>query len=293
MAKLSQGVETGEAFQHLAMRCLAQVARHEPGALQRDAEALHKMRVGVRRLRSVFTTFKPAIEEAEVQDLRDELRWLQGVLGRCRDWDVFNAANVSPLGERLGDDERFRRFAELGLRARDEAYDALDEAMTSGRYSAVHERFYDLLDDTVRIATPWMGRPLGKFARRVMKKRLRKVAVSAGDLAVMPLAELHELRKQIKKAHYALGFFSDLYRRKRARRYLEQLSLIQDLLGQMVDVRAGRDLVEGLRAGNGSDRRALEAGRYLVIGWMTANAEDCRPRVRQAWEQYQSLKRLT
>jgi CHAD domain-containing protein len=42
-------------------------------------------------MQAVFNTFKPALIAEEVHKLRDDLRWLQGVLGRCRDWDVFSA----------------------------------------------------------------------------------------------------------------------------------------------------------------------------------------------------------
>src|SRR5262249_31147754 len=102
MADLA-GLRTEEAFRTLAGDCLAKMAKHEAGALAHDAESLHKLRVGVRQLRALFTTFKPALVSEEVADLREELRWLQAVLGSCRDWDVFNARNLLPLQERLGE----------------------------------------------------------------------------------------------------------------------------------------------------------------------------------------------
>lgn len=260
--------------------------------MARDAEALHRMRVGVRRLRSVFTTFKAALVDEDVRELRDDLHWLQGVLGHCRDWDVFNAKNVLPLRDRLADDDRLQRFAELGAYARERAYDALEEALASRRYRAVHERMQALLQDPATAGTRWMRRRAGKFARRAIRKRLEKIDVTSDDLAGMPLGEIHELRKQIKKARYAIGFFRDFCRRKRTRRHLEQLALMQDLIGQMVDVRAGQELIGGLHPRSRPDRRALSTARCVVTGWMAANSADCRRRLGDAWQQYRSLKRL-
>jgi CHAD domain len=73
---------TSDAFRKFVRQCQEQVLEYEAGAASRDPGCLHKMRVGVRRLRSVFNTFKPALIAEEVHKLRGDLRWLQGVLGR-------------------------------------------------------------------------------------------------------------------------------------------------------------------------------------------------------------------
>lgn len=291
MKRLLDAPETGDAFRRLARQCLTQISEREAGAVARDGESLHKMRVGVRRLRSLFTTFKPALVAAKTEALREELRWLQSILGQCRDWDVFNARHLFPSRERLEDD-RLQQLSELGTDAREKAYDALEETVTSSRYRGLHESLQAFMDDPEGVGTPWMGRPVKKFARRALKKRMKKVAHGADDLAELPIGELHELRKQIKKARYALDFFADFYRGKRAKRYLAQLSLMQDLIGQMVDVRAGQALIESVKGGNRVDDETLRGARDIVTGWLIANSADCRAQLCAAWERYRSLKPL-
>src|SRR5215217_3939241 len=56
------------------------------GPVRRDApDAVHKMRVAVRRLRSALTTFAPLVPASVARPLGKELKWLAGVLGAARD----------------------------------------------------------------------------------------------------------------------------------------------------------------------------------------------------------------
>jgi triphosphatase len=283
---------TSDAFRKLVRQCQEQISEHEAGSVGRDSPSLHKMRVGVRRLRSVFNTFKPALIADEVNELRDDLRWLQGVLGRCRDWDVFSAQQLSPLRNQLPEDDRLQRFSDSGWEARKDAYDALEAAVRDDRYRAIHDRLHDLVEHTESAGTRWMDRTASKFAHHAVRKQIKKVTVPADDIASLPLDDLHELRKAIKKGRYALEFFIGAYRRKRAKRHLAQLSLMQDIIGQMVDVRAGQELMKQIEPGNRLQAQALKGARDVVTGWMIANSTDCRAQLSDAWHRYRSLKRL-
>ena len=55
-------------------------------AVRLDADdAVHKMRVAVRRLRSTLATYRRLLDRDVTEPLRDELKWLGGVLGAVRD----------------------------------------------------------------------------------------------------------------------------------------------------------------------------------------------------------------
>src|SRR5580658_3916827 len=105
-----QKLKTRAAFLLIASQCWAHVNEYQERALNGDPEGLHKMRVGVRRLRATLATFNRALTQVEF--LRSELRWIQGVLGTCRDWDVFIQKNVRPITNLLKDEEpALRAFA--------------------------------------------------------------------------------------------------------------------------------------------------------------------------------------
>src|ERR1700761_4514520 len=60
-------------------------------AVRRDKpDAIHQMRVTVRRLRSVLQSFTAIVSEPETRSLRAELKWLGGVLGDARDTEVLS-----------------------------------------------------------------------------------------------------------------------------------------------------------------------------------------------------------
>ena len=52
-------------------------------------DAVHKMRVATRRLRSALTTFKPLFGADVIRPLRDSSKWLAGELGAARDAEVM------------------------------------------------------------------------------------------------------------------------------------------------------------------------------------------------------------
>ena len=120
--------------------------------------------------------FRPALVDGRVTPLRDELRWLQGVLGRCRDWDVFNAKNVFPLRDRLAEDRRIARFGVLCAQAREDAYDDLDRVVAGRRYRTLQDELQALLGDGAAVATPADGKKLRKFSARRLKKRRKSCA---------------------------------------------------------------------------------------------------------------------
>lgn len=87
---LERDMDAAAAFQAIAISCVRQFRLNEEVLLAKgNPEALHEARVALRRLRSAFSLFKSAIHGDEPQRLKDELRWLAGVLGEARNVDVL------------------------------------------------------------------------------------------------------------------------------------------------------------------------------------------------------------
>ena len=55
-----------------------------------DPEGVHRRAVATRRLRSDLRTFRPILDVAWSDDLREELRWFGAALGGVRDADVLS-----------------------------------------------------------------------------------------------------------------------------------------------------------------------------------------------------------
>ena len=58
--------------------------------MRRDApDAVHKMRVAVRRLRNALATYRPLFVREQTEPVREELKWLAAELGEPRDAEVM------------------------------------------------------------------------------------------------------------------------------------------------------------------------------------------------------------
>jgi CHAD domain-containing protein len=74
------------------------------GARTDEPDAVHKMRVATRRLRSALATYRPLFASQRTEPTRQELAWLGTALGKPRDAEVLRdrlRAHVSQLADEL------------------------------------------------------------------------------------------------------------------------------------------------------------------------------------------------
>ena len=255
---LSPEATTGEAFRRIAMGCLAQVsANAELLRTVRRPEAVHQLRVGLRRLRAAVAVFQPLLVEADRERIETELKWLAGETDAARDLDVFirdvfhptaleaPSPGLAPLGRRL-------------LTARGQAYDCALAAIQSPRYGRL------MLETTAWIETAALpDAPVMPFAAEALDRLHRQVEKRARDLSDQDAASRHHLRIRAKRLRYAAEFFADLFpaRRRRAR-YLKALERMQDTLGALNDLAVARDRIPG-EAHLDDPEVAFAAGRII------------------------------
>ena len=214
-------------------------------AVRRDKpDAVHKLRVTVRRLRSALQSFTPIVPEAETEHLRAELKWLGGVLGAARDHEVLAehlhaGLKAVPMELVLGPAQArvTAHFAPLEASSRRAVLDALDSA----RYRALRAELGALLDSPP--LTPGAAEPAGKAlppavgrAYRRTDRRMRRAdripAGQAHDVA------LHETRKAAKRARYAAEVAEPALGKetgRKARRFARRMKDVQSTLGAHQD----------------------------------------------------------
>jgi CHAD domain-containing protein len=220
-------------------------------------EALHQTRVAMRRLRSAFSLFKPAVEDLEFQHLRHELRWFTGQLGDARNIDVY----LQQL------DKEQRRTV---MEARDRAYVQVADAMNS-------QRFRRLLVDIVgwtaigswRSAKP-ASRPITAFANLRLDKFWRTVE-AAGPVEAMDETSRHQLRIQVKKIRYATEFLEGLYpeARRAEKAFGKAVEKLQEELGKLNDLTTARGFASeipdgGPPTGSNEERRHLRSAEEAL-----------------------------
>ncbi len=241
-----------------------------------DDEAVHKMRVAIRRLRSTLMTFSPVLDKASARWLRDELGWLGGVLGPVRDADVLRG-QLDQLVESLPPEEVVGPVKdEIDTYFSAARQTALAEALDAMR----SERYLSLLDvlravsqapptrpkAKRRIAkgAPWL---MGRDLRRVQRRIEQANAFSEG---VERARALHEVRKAAKGARYAGETFTPVLG-KPAARIARCFEAIHEMLGSGQDAVTARALLRELGA-----RVAVRPGHNGYTFGLLAGLEERR-----------------
>ena len=222
---------------------VARITAMDPAVRMDEPDSIHQLRVATRRLRSTFQSFPQVLSMRETRHIRDELKWLGGVLGEARDAGVLGEyleTGLAGLPAELSmgpAQARLRAyFAPLQASTRAAVSDALD----SPRYFTLLDDLDRFLDDpplTLAAAAPAskllpraVGQAYGRTRRR-MRSALRAPAGPTRDVA------LHEARKAAKRTRYAAEVARPLcgMAGKDARRFAKRMKAVQEVLGDHQD----------------------------------------------------------
>ena len=236
-------------------------------------DAVHRMRVAIRRLRSALATYRPLLEREVTDPIRDELKWLAQALGEVRDTEVAHQRLRRLLAEEPAEAVRgdVRSEVDRHMTGRyDEARASCLEAMGSPRYFALLGRLDALLEQPPFTATA------RERARDVLPgavlhdwKRLR-ASVRSLDGAEDPVERalrLHAVRKAAKRARYAAEPLTGLYG-KDARRFVKAATRVQTALGEHHDCTVSQQLLR-----EQADSTAAARGNAFTYGVLHVREE--------------------
>ncbi|HEX6548441.1 MAG TPA: CYTH and CHAD domain-containing protein [Candidatus Dormibacteraeota bacterium] len=241
-----------------------------------DPDAIRKVRVACRRLRSRIQAFSSLLDEEWTESITNELSWLADQLSAVRDLDV-RAGRVRRLAEGLEGDQRpGLGLAELAASGAGEARKQLGQALDS-------ERYLGLLQTVAEAATaPPVTGAHGALARDLLPKLAvppwRKLRRAAGNLGPSPGGdELHRVRIRCKRARYAAEAVAQVI--PEAGELATALDRVQTALGEHHDSATAQ---AWLREHAGSGRRAFAAGRMYELE--AAAAAAAVKEFREAWQ---------
>lgn len=275
--------------------CQHHVLANQAIAMQADnAEAVHQMRIGLRRLRTACSLLHREVGAPALQLFAAEAQWMARLLGAARDWDVFLTETLhGPAQAGLADVDldALRHAAEPHRAA---TYAAVREAIAQPRYNHLH------LSLSSWIARHgWRneldGRPLvvltevaPAFAERVLARLHRKALRRGAHFIRLSPTERHKLRIALKKLRYAAEFFQMVYANAPTlKRFLRNLSHLQDTLGHDNDVTTTQPLLHALTG----DPIAPELHRAIgvVIGWQARDRIAVHKTLRKHWRRFKDM----
>jgi triphosphatase len=289
---LTKTMTPSEAFNIIAYSTLRHFTANADGIRELDAEAIHQMRVGLRRLRAAISLFGDILPGASTAKIKAELKWLTNQLAPAREIDVFVKERIRPL-ERAAEPKRGIRAIEGDFAVqRKRAFQDARDALATARYRTLLIEVLEWLE-TPRRSTEAAETSVGKFVSDLMRRRIRKATKAGRHLNDLSALDRHKLRIKIKKIRYGLAFFRSLYSQKDQKdldRLSNRLKKIQDALGALNDFVAHRDMAAktALNAPR-KDRRARAFASGLVVG---QEREASKTLLKAAFEQIQHLRPL-
>lgn len=286
-----------QAARDMLRECLDQIAMNVLAVRQfDDPDGPHQLRIGLRRLRSVFSVYAPVLQSAEMQRLKDEARWLGQEVGLLRDLDVVANDIVRREANAHPDEPGLSALADMLLQQGAEQREQLRKVLVAARVQAflidlacfVETRGWLVPHDfeqTARLATPVLD-----LARQFLAKRWKKLGKQAHGLATLTVEQRHELRREAKKLRYAVEFFASLFPAKRVDPFLKRLKKLQAVFGDINDAATVKTMftqTDMSRTGEPATQRALgwmvgASGARADLGWTCAkalwrNLEETRP----------------
>jgi CHAD domain-containing protein len=250
-------------------------------------DAVHKMRVATRRLRSALTTFKPLFAVDVVRPLRNELKWLARVLGAARDAEVMRdrvrtaveaqgaVGTADPVAAIVDD--------ELGQAYRS-AHDRVLAELDGKRYHAL----LTALDGLVTAppltdrAVAEAGTTLPRLVARSYTQLRRIVEQAEATREDAERAELlHEARKTAKRVRYAAESVSRVFGAD-AGAFAEAMEAVQEALGEHQDSVLTRERLRELAQQTSSTEAAFLYGRLHALE--EARSGDSRRHFEAAWK---------
>ena len=293
---LARDLSAGEALRSIARACLSHyLANQDCLAASRDAEAIHQMRVALRRLRSAMNAFKALLDTPDSLWLREQLRWLSGRLGQARDIDVFiadilqpvagNAADAPGLASLLADFEARRGAAHAEVLGLLEDPRSTDLLLRLAEWSEGG----DWLDSGDADRRMLLDQPAKALGQATLTSRHRKVRRAMRRLRELDPAQRHRLRINVKKLRYAVDFFSSLYPRGKPKKMVAALGAVQDRLGLLNDIATSCRRLKTHAEETADPERLWAAG--IIAGWHAAHVDDLLDQAAENWKTYDRLAR--
>jgi triphosphatase len=280
---LAADVSPQAALAAIAVDCVSQIEANAEAMLAHDdAEYLHQLRVGWRRLRSLLRLVALVAPAEGIATIAEELRWLSSILGPARDGDVFATETLPEVAGSFRGQPGIARLRARATRRRRRLSGAVREAIATPRFQRLLlalGAYFATLERTPgdgsapALARDWIG--------PVLQQRHDKLVKRARHIHRLSAADRHRARVAAKKMRYAAEFFAPLFSDKRSKGYVRALSRLQSILGRLNDLEvAGRLLDELGPAEDPAAGAAYASG--IVRGWLAASIAPELKRLRAA-----------
>jgi inorganic triphosphatase YgiF len=267
------------AIAALGAECVAHMEVNANAMRQEtDAEYLHQLRVGWRRLRSLLKLAAPIVPADKLDALDTELRWLGTQVGPARDCDVFALETLPKVAADFRGEPGMRRLRARAAARRRKASRVAREAAASAR---LQKLLIELGAFFAALGPGSEASPLAReWVRPLLDERHDKLRKRAKHAHRLGPEERHKARVAAKRLRYVAEFFAPLFADKPADAYTGALSKLQSALGRLNDIAVARRLIDEIAPRDDPGEGVAHAGG-VVRGWLAASESSELRRLRE------------
>lgn len=281
---VADGAPDGAAFQRaVVVACLVQILPNadEIANGSEDAEQIHQLRIGIRRLRVALRELRllaPGFDPAWEPPLVDAFR----ALGAQRDRDLVLAGVQAEL--------RAADAPDISLPLPDEAAPKPGQIMRAPDFTAVLVALAGFVATPALLSSPAPSpapptaaakaaaeaetttppspaatldpKGVRSHLRRRLRALRRKVVADGARFESLDVEAQHRVRKRLKRLRYLAEFAAPLFARERPARFLEALRPAQDALGRYNDAIVARALF--------AEAVLHDPRAWYALGWLDA-----------------------
>lgn len=274
--------------------------KHETDVLaDKDPEALHQMRVGMRRLRTAVHGFAPALLLPSAAQEK-KIAKIARQLGELRDIDVLQDTLKNQYLKNLpaGEQDALKKVLATLKKQRQKSLDLVQTTLKEERYEQLKQAlqnwlkqpaYGELAEFPIDEILPDLLLPLiSEFLLHpawLVGVKLEAGAIAApsglnSEIVVQLLNahgdSIHSLRKQAKRVRYQLELFTDFYS-SAYEDYVKDIKAIQSILGHIQDSFVLAEFLKG----------TLDSGNITQLPTLASQFTEARY---QAWQEWRPLQ---
>jgi triphosphatase len=243
-------------------------------------EAVHQMRVALRRLRSAIGLFSRLFAETELKRLKPELKWLGGILGGVRDLDVFLSSIHAPVRKAFPRKKELAALQNSLSKVRNTRFKAMRAVLAGPRAARLLADVWALAEGlTLSSPNAQLDGLATAYAKALLGRRYAKMLKAGQGFEQLTPALRHRLRIQAKKLRYAIEFFLALFGAKHTKPYLVKLVRLLDALGHLNDLAVAHATLDA--PPDGKDHAKASSH---VLNWHVERKEKLLAEAEEAWK---------
>ena len=286
--ELPRDISVAEGFRRIIGSCVGQFIANLPLCSADDPEPLHQSRIAIRRMRSALALFGPYLEPEAAGRFQATLKRFGRILGEARDRDVF----VKDVAAEKAEDRQNGAWLDMVISPiegeRRGAYRGVQTLIRSAEPTGFVLALAGWAESGLWLR-PYGGQhlakePLRDIAPDLLDRLAGKVRKRGKRLVERSVAELHALRKTLKKLRYCTEYCETLYKHKPVTHYQARARELLEVLGVLNDTVGSEAMLDGLDTKDA----ALTPGIGLLSRLSVAQREKAMKKLPDAWKAFRA-----